>query len=131
MLADIRAVSADPVYAMQMNFYSDSSCSRYSSEIKIDAQLLGSCVEYDLPSANSFNIANCYLGKQFTGCHCMFYSGTKCNGIEVTAGIMSDGKSIGNIKKDVSGFSIGTCANKKDINGELKSFKCVAGFYVY
>ncbi|KAF8229588.1 hypothetical protein L208DRAFT_1401898 [Tricholoma matsutake] len=72
------------------------------------------CLEYNIPGAGSFRIANC---SQSVRCECAFYSEPDCEGVSVSVLYI----------KDTAGNLTGDCADTASTIEEPQSVQCWLG----
>jgi hypothetical protein len=80
--------SADPAQQIQINYYSDSSCSNFVGQVEAP---VGSCYNYNY--GQSLLIASCS-----SSCECIFYTEENCQGtsteVSGTGDCVTDGSEI-------------------------------------
>jgi hypothetical protein len=94
-------------YDMKVNYYADQYCGNtWMNSWDIGFQDVNQCLEYNIPGAGSFNIANCYGDCYYdegsssgyscnsANCYCTFFVNQGCTGTSVTVGVSDNGGDI-------------------------------------
>jgi hypothetical protein len=121
-------VSQDTV--MEVNYYTDQNCTKYSQSINITTGALDGCIEYNITGAGSFNVANCYTMKQFSGCQCTWFTEPNCQGMSVSAGMLADGSRMNKYLADPTQLLVENCGQTQITFQEPVSALCQSGWYV-